>query len=763
MLGVFRVGDLVDKALRHMDLSQFKYRITEMEGPKQTLFVGAADGPGAVAPFQVQTRLELAGKEWVVEYQPTLGFLDATRSPLPWLVQAVGLLLAGLLGAIAVEMTIHMETLAAREAEHAKAESRAQLEGIIRAATEFAIIATDRQGTIQVFSPGAERMLGYASQEVVGRATPAIFHEPGELLELEQLGSQLKDRPVEGFEALANATLDCGPEGRDTTFVRKDGSTLPVLLVVTPIQDADGLTTGFLGIAKDFSERNKAERNLRESQEEYQTLFDNLPVCLFVKEAAGLRYIRVNRVWEALQGLSRQDVMGKQDSEFFPPDQAAAFTAEDRLAFRNRALLDIPVGKVQSRHRGIRFLHTIKVPVLDEEGNPRYILGISEDVTERLRAEEDRAILEKKLQQSQKMESLGILAGGVAHDMNNVLAAILGLASAHLTIQEPGSPVYRAFDTISQAADRGGKMVQRLLGFARQSPVDLKVLDVNALLLEEVRLLERTTLSKVELRLDLAADLRPIRGDASALAHTFMNLFVNSVDAMPDKGILSLRTANLPDDRIEVQVQDTGCGMDPEVLRQALDPFFTTKQVGKGTGLGLSMAYTSVKAHKGLIEIASEVGRGTLVRLIFPACPRLAPGPQAAPRLAGTDPVSLQVLLVDDDELVQQSTGGILEVLGHQVTTASTGEEALDRVQNGLRPDMVILDMNMPGIGGAATLPRLRALLPGLPVLVATGRSDQATLDLIGAYEGVKLMPKPFSTNDIKYHLNDLMRGQPTG
>jgi len=365
-----------------------------------------------------------------------------------------------------------------------------------------------------------------------------------------------------------------------------------------------------------------------------------------------------------------------------------------------------------------------------------------------------------QLLQSQKLESLGTLAGGIAHDMNNVLGAILGLATTHLELQPPESSAYQAFITIAKAAVRGGKMAKSLLNFARQSPAEEHELDLNSILREEVRLLERTTLSKVNLRLALALHLRPIRGDASALTHALMNLCVNAVEAMSDEGTLTLRTRNLEGDWIEVEVEDTGSGMTREVLAKALNPFFTTKAEGKGTGLGLSLVYSTVKAHGGQLDIQSEPGRGTTVTMRFPTC---EPGPQIQPAeaepLSGPALVPLAVLLVDDDPLMQSSTRAILECLGHSVTGVTSGEAALAWMEAGHLPDAVILDINMPGLGGARTLARLRGLQASLPVLLCTGRVDQAALNLVEAHPKVTLLPKPFSLNELRAHLNALVQG----
>ena len=384
-----------------------------------------------------------------------------------------------------------------------------------------------------------------------------------------------------------------------------------------------------------------------------------------------------------------------------------------------------------------------------EEASAQITFGL-----EHLASEEQRRKLEAELFQTQKMESLGSLAGGVAHDINNVLGAILGLASANLEIQPAGTPVHRAFETISKAATRGGEMVKRLLRFARQNASELVILDVNALLQEQVHLLERTTLAKVRLELDLADDLGSMRGDASALAHAIMNLCVNAVDAMPANGTLMLRTRNLGSDWLEIQVEDTGRGMPKEILDRALDPFFTTKE--QGTGLGLAIVYSTVKAHGGRLEIQSQPGQGTCVRLQFPAF-ESGPRPELAPEAHSTlAPGCLQVLLVDDDDLILSAIQATLEVLGHQVTVASRGEVALGLLDDGFRPDVIILDMNMPGLGGSGTLPLLRALQPTVPVLLATGRIDSSALALGGAYPGVSLLPKPFTMKELKASLETL-------
>ena len=445
---------------------------------------------------------------------------------------------------------------------------------------------------------------------------------------------------------------------------------------------------------------------------------------------------------------------------FIHPDSKEELLAYHKQVVEERKRFDLQYKIIRINDGEERWVQGTGEIEYDEHSNPIRMLGTIQDITERKLVEEQNTQLQAQLHHVQKMENLGSLAGGIAHDMNNVLGAILGLASANIEVQPAGSPARRAFEVIIKAAERGGKMVRSLLTFARKSPAETFQLDMNAVLQEEVHLLESTTLSKIRLVMDLGSDLRPISGDVNALTHALMNLCVNAVDAMPDNGTLTFRTRNIDNDWIEVMVEDTGTGMPKEVLEKAMDPFFTTKGIGKGTGLGLSIVYQTVKAHRGQMEILSEPSQGTRVRMRFPACEINHPiTTNSAVDQAASPLLAMKVLLVDDDELIQSSMQTILEVLGHSVTTSSSGEEALARLEAGYGPDLVILDMNMPGLGGIGTLPRLRALRPKVPVLLSTGRVDQTALELASAHAGVTLLSKPFSMRELQQHLEPLGGG----
>ena len=532
-------------------------------------------------------------------------------------------------------------------------------------------------------------------------------------------------------------------------YLHRNGQVVWARLKMVPIPGAPGEPPRHLSLVEDITQAHLAEEALKETLGRLQKIADRVPGMVYqyrLRPDGSTCMPYTSPAIRHIYGLAPEDVRDDAAAlnAVHHPEDHAAIVASIRASavtlspWKHEYRIIAPTGEV-------RHLFGDAVPEPEEDGSILWT-GCITDVTERRK-------LEAHLQQAQKMESLGSLAGGVAHDMNNVLGAILALASANLHILPRNHPNHKAFETIREAASRGGEMVKSLLNFARQSPRESRTVDCNDLVLEAGRLLEHTTLGKVRLELDLAPDLRPLQGDPGGLANVVMNLCVNAVDAMPGGGTLSLRTRNAGADGIGISVADTGCGMSREVLAKAMDPFFTTKEIGKGTGLGLAMVYANVTAHHGRIELRSEPGRGTCVELWFPAAAGADPEPAldaAAPPQAGA---ALAILLVDDDDLIRTAAGMLLEVLGHGLTTAASGEAALALLEGGARPDLVILDMNMPGLGGRGTLPRLRALRPDLPVLLATGRADQEAMDLVAAHPGVKLLAKPFSLDELQAHL----------
>lgn len=360
--------------------------------------------------------------------------------------------------------------------------------------------------------------------------------------------------------------------------------------------------------------------------------------------------------------------------------------------------------------------------------------------------------LERQLEQAQKMESLGLLVGGVAHDMNNVLAAISALAASQQQSDQTDARSQQAFQTIQKAIDRGRSMVRGIMDFSRVGLPEHGPVHWNTVVREQIELLSHSTLAQVDLKVHLAEDLPPIEGNAGALGQLLMNLCVNAVHAMTDSGRparLEIQTL-LTDTSVVLIVSDNGVGMSSETLTRATEPLFTTKG-RKGTGLGLSQAVAIVRAHRGSLNLSSTLGQGTEVRATFPLSGQ---SPRGIPRpTPESPPVSLppsRVLLVDDDDMVRSATHDLLAALGNHPISVSRAEQALDYLATGAPCDLVMLDINMPGLGGLGALGQMHSLCPQMLIVLVTGLPDRAVLELVDAHEHLRLLIKPFTVGELQ-------------
>ena len=497
-------------------------------------------------------------------------------------------------------------------------------------------------------------------------------------------------------------------------------------------------------------ELQQARVRLEEALASYTDLYDFAPVGYLSLEPTG-GITRANLEAGRMLGLERARLLNRRFAGFLVEADELAFTVYLEQAFQGQPLEPFE-GSV--RGEGSASPQVQVVAALSFDGQKcRLVLT---DVTELRRSQEQEKRLEADLQQSQKLESLGSLAGGVAHDMNNVLAAIQAVSETlHLTHSNDRA-LLGSLDIIDRASARGRDLVKGLTNFARKDLRAPKPLDLNVLVREESELLSRTTLQKVALVLDFEESLPWVLGERGSLANALMNLCGNAVDAMARGGILSLRTRRLPDARVELVVQDNGVGMPPEVLARATEPFYTTKPVGKGTGLGLALAYATAKAHGGTLSLHSELGKGTLVSLRLPSC-SAAPAVGAEVEAGGPQAGSLEILLVDDDELIRASLPAMVEFLGHHVICAAGGQEALDMLEAGLEVQLMILDLNMPGMNGLEVLQKLRQRLPRLPVLLATGHLDAETSRTIQQLGRVLSINKPYTMEELDEKLQKIL------
>lgn len=524
-----------------------------------------------------------------------------------------------------------------------------------------------------------------------------------------------------------------------------DGHREETETIKTPVYHPDGSLLGVLGIGRDITARKLAERQIRNASLHFRNLLETSLDPLVTIHASG-QITDVNVATERVTGVDRATLVGKDFADFFTDPELAR--AGYQKAFAQGRVTDYPLAIRHVSGRVTEVLYNAAV-YRDEVGVVQGVFAAARDVSAMHRVESEKAELQVKLLQAQKMESLGILASGLAHEMNNVLASILTLASTKLLILKPGDPNRRTFENISRAAERGGKTVKKLLSFARQTTVEETELDWNSLVRDFALVLGPTLPGPIRLDLDLASSLKRVSGDPSALTQALAGLCSNAVDALPLGGTLTLRTRNRGD-QVAVDVEDTGIGMTAEVREKAIDPFFTTKPEGHGTGLGLSLAFRTMEAHRATLSIESTVGRGTVVTMLFPASHK-APLEPVQPPTSEVRP--LVVLVVDDDAFLLESVQELLEALGHRATITAGGQEALAALQGGLSPDVVLLDLNMPGWSGAETLSHLRPLYPDLPVVLSTGRTDQIALDLITAYPLVTLLPKPYTVDELRTEL----------
>jgi PAS domain S-box-containing protein len=538
---------------------------------------------------------------------------------------------------------------------------------------------------------------------------------------------------------------------------------------------------------ENVTEQKRAELALRDSESRFRELFEHSPVAVWeesleavaarfaelrragVVDLAGhfladpeeltrlaerVRVIQVNDAGVKLMACAGAEELRGGVARFFTEATLSVFREEMVALYGGASTFEAEASHLDARGKALDIHLRLKV-MPGHEANLSRVLVSMADLTERKAAEAERRRLERELDHFQRLDSLGRLAGGVAHDMNNVLAAIMAIGSV-LQARDPQEPgLARDADAILKAAGRGRDLVKGLLDFSRKELGNSAELDLNELARHEAELLERTTLKRIQVELELEPALLPVTGEASSIHNALMNLCVNALDAMPERGLIRLITRNHGKGFVELAVQDSGEGMAPEVAARALEPFFTTKPAGKGTGLGLSQVYGTVKAHGGTLDIHSLPGQGTRVSMMFPSSPGQGPAgalPEEDPPPA---PRSLSILLVDDEAVLRSHLARMLEILGHRTETADGGPEALGKLEAGLAVDLAILDLNMPGMDGAETLGRLRLLRPDLPVLFITGYADTRIPTAMGRFGQVRVLKKPFNLRELAAALGE--------
>jgi PAS domain S-box-containing protein len=492
----------------------------------------------------------------------------------------------------------------------------------------------------------------------------------------------------------------------------------------------------------DITERKRAEDELLHTSTLLNSIVENIPNMIFLKDAKELRFVLFNRAGEDLLGYSKNDLLGKNDYDFFPKEQADFFAEKDREVIRGKEVVDIPEEPLQTRNKGERTLHTKKVPILNAQGKPEYLLGISEDITERKQVEEEQRELEAQLRQSQKMEAMGTLAGGIAHDFNNILGIIMGHAEIAELKLAKDSPVKRYIDEVLKATNRAKDLVKQILTFSRKGEQERKPMQILPLIEDALKFLRASLPATIEIRpeIDLSPDDDLISGDPTQLQQILMNLSTNAAHAMHGRRGGTLRLALSPvyfsysdvgkpleldvGNYLKLTVEDSGHGMDRTTMDHIFEPFFTTKGPGEGTGLGLAVVHGIVTSHGGAITVSSRMGKGTAFQVFLP---RLETGATAETEVIAELPGGTErILLVDDEEPLANAVKQLLEYLGYEVKVATSSAEALLAFRRQPEDfDLVITDYTMPKMTGTDLAEQILQIRPGIPIILCTGFSER--------------------------------------
>ncbi len=522
-----------------------------------------------------------------------------------------------------------------------------------------------------------------------------------------------------------------------------------------------------------------SDQDLRRANMFLDSIVENIPLMIFVKDAEELRFERFNRAGEELLGRSREDLLGKNDHDFFPADQAEFFQAKDRQTLRGGVVVDIPEEPIETPH-GVRWLHTKKIPLLDEHGTPLHLLGISEDITDKKLAREEleRRVLERTaelerahqhLRDVQKLEAVGRLAGGVAHDFNNLLTVVMTQAASARSRADDPDRVRASCDAIVDAARRAATLTRQLLAFSRQQVLQLRTIDLAETVGEMEPMLRRVIGEQIVLRVETYPNLC-VNADPGQLEQVILNLVINARDAMPSGGKLDLALSvrNLPEHRGPVglapgayavlSVKDRGVGMDAETVSHIFEPFFTTKPSGQGTGLGLATAYGIVAQSGGVLAVDSEPGVGTEFSAYFPRVLGTTRGTTIPSRGAQPNAVRGTLLLVEDDLPVRQAIHAALASSGFHVIEARDAADAqrLFRI-HAASIDALISDLVMPGVGGRELVRLLRTQRSDLPVLFVSGYAPPADLEM---GPGEEFLAKPFDPDELVARVSAIVAGQ---
>ena len=610
--------------------------------------------------------------------------------------------------------------------------------------TQDLFYRTDLEGRISYVSPSVYRLSEYTVEEAIGmHMAEEIYLYPEERRAF--LAKLRENGQVSNFEA---------------QLKRKDGTIWWASTNAHFYKDPDGDILGVEGITRDISELKVAEMSLRAAEERFRLAFHTSPDSINLNRVSDGMFIDINQGFTDLTGYTYEDVIGKTSLEINiwkePGDRQRLIDGLMKTGFVKN-LESRFVRKNGEVGVGLMSARTLKI---DGEN---VILSVTRDITERKQAYAATKKLENQLIQAQKLEAIGRLAGGIAHDLNNLLSPILGYSELLFFDTSANDPRKETLEQIIKACKGARDLVRQLLAFSRKQTLEYKSMNVNETLAGFENLLRRMIREDIEIVVARSTPVRPIMADIGQIEQVIMNLAVNAADAMPAGGKLTIETAQTelheeyartrsgvkPGDYVMLAVSDTGCGMDEETRLHIFEPFFTTKG-DQGTGLGLATVYGIVKQHGGNIWVYSEPGKGTTFKIYLPVSENEPHENKIIPKQSMDLMGSETILLVEDSEQVRDIVCSILERHGYRVLTAANGIEALGSV--GLPKesvDLLLTDVVMPDMNGKELYARLVQEIPTLKVIYMSGYTDNVIVHHGVLDKGVQFIQKPFSTHSL--------------